>query len=72
MLSTPLTVAAAPARIEERLRAADAARLARLAGEASAEAPGRVTLPAWLADALLDGLRRRATGTPEPRPLCCS
>ncbi len=67
MLTTPLA-AAAPARVDELLRAADAARLARQASSRSRRS-ARLLLPAELATALREGLRRRRSPS---RSVCCA
>ncbi len=69
MLSSHLA-AASPLRIEERLRAADRARLARVATGGRSGRPARLLLPPWLATALREGVRRRTATTPRSTACC--
>jgi predicted nucleic acid-binding Zn ribbon protein len=70
MLTTHLA-AAMPARVDELIREADAARLARAARPAGGRRPtARLALPAHLAAALRASLRRPTVSG--PRQVCCT
>ena len=70
MLTTRLA-SAAPSRVDQLIREADAARLVRTARAAGGRRPtARLDLPADLAAALRASLRRRTA--PAPRSICCA
>jgi len=71
MLSTRLAEATPP-RVDQLIRQADAARLARSARSARGgrRPSARLALPADLAAALRASLRRRTA--PAPRSVCCA
>jgi hypothetical protein len=71
MLTTRLAEATPP-RVDQLIRQADAARLARAARptRGGARPTARLVLPAGLAVALRASLRRRTA--PAPRDVCCA
>jgi hypothetical protein len=70
MLTTRLA-GATPPRVDDLIRQADAARLARTARPAGGRRPtARLALPAELVAALRASLRRRPA--PAPRSICCA